>query len=167
MSLPQDGKYYRPHIKSDHDNAVDPFDRFFAYCKNVSDNADGYQDYQIIKGCGIYPNGMNDRRYAQNEKDVKNIGANDIAHGKPRFPFSGGNYRCDQFGKRGSDGDDSEADQGFRHSDSSCDLLCTVDNALSAAYDKKKPYGDKNETFPERHAYCGLFFLQILPGMMN
>ena len=148
--LPYNGKENIQQVKDDHNHAFRTSDGFPAERENIGNDTDYHKDCHIINGGGIDGNRMNRSGYSQDKEQIENTGADDIADGKPRFPFSGGNNGSHQFRQRGADGDNRQSDEGFRHSHGSCDFLCAVNDNLSTCNNQNEAGEDEKKTFPNR-----------------
>ena len=63
---------------------------------------------------------------AQDEENIKDIRANDIADGHVYLATAGCHYACGQFGHTGAGGKDGEADNGFADSQLQGDVRCRI-----------------------------------------
>jgi len=73
------------------------------------------------------------RRHAEDAREVENVGADDVSHRQVALPLQGGQHAHDEFGERGANRDDREADDGGGDPDEPGDRNGTPDQRLAAA----------------------------------
>ena len=102
----------------------------------------------VIKACGVgnvFDRGVE----TQHHKNIKDIGSNGIPDSQSDSVFADSGDRSGDFGERGSDGNDGQADDAF----GDAELLGDIDSAFDNPFATEIEPGDSNEAVAQSQGY--------------
>ena len=89
---------------------------------------------------------------AQDEEDVEDVAAHDIADGQSALSLASGNDACGQFGQTGATGHECQADDGLAHSCRPGNAACTFDKQFAPTYQCSEAQHDEQCYPSQRHS---------------
>ena len=100
--------------------------------KYKTDGADDEKNCRIVKSGYVDRHGRNDGTCAENEYDIEDVGADNVAERKVALPLFRGNDGRYELGKRSADSDDRKTDKRLAHAEVFRDDRCVVYDEIAA-----------------------------------